>query len=212
VSSGSAIRLVARREIVERVRERSFLISTSVMAIIVILVVVLSAVFGSSSGSDVGVSDPAALPVAQAAAAAARGTDHEIRVHRVAPDRVDAELDDGSVDVVLDGRSIRSQDEPDDQLVALLQAANRQVRAQGTLESAGVKGDTLRRALDPPPLAVATIKPVDPDADTEAGFAFFAVLLLYGQLLTYGYWVAAGVVEEKASRVIEVVLAAVRPR
>ena len=42
--------------------------------------------------------------------------------------------------------------------------------------------------------------------------AFFAVLLLYGQLLTYGYWVAAGVVEEKASRVVEVILAAVRPR
>jgi ABC-2 type transport system permease protein len=38
------------------------------------------------------------------------------------------------------------------------------------------------------------------------------VLLLYGQLLTYGFWVAAGVVEEKASRVIEVILAAVRPR
>jgi ABC-2 type transport system permease protein len=96
--------------------------------------------------------------------------------------------------------------------VALLQAANRQVSAQRTLERAGVGGATLQRALDPPPLRVATVKPVDPDADAEAGFAFFAVLLLYGQLLTYGYWVAAGVVEEKASRVIEVVLAAVRPR
>jgi ABC-2 type transport system permease protein len=125
---------------------------------------------------------------------------------------VDAELSDGTVDVVLDGHSIRSQDKPDDQLVALLQAANRQVTAQRTLEQAGVKGETMQRALDPPALRVATLEPVDPDADAEAGFAFFVVLLLYGQLLTYGYWVAAGVVEEKASRVIEVVLAAVRPR
>ena len=37
------------------------------------------------------------------------------------------------------------------------------------------------------------------------------VLILYGQLLTYGYWVAAGVVEEKSSRVVEVVLSAIRP-
>jgi len=37
------------------------------------------------------------------------------------------------------------------------------------------------------------------------------VLLLYGQLLTFGFWVASGVVEEKASRVVEVLLAAIRP-
>ena len=38
------------------------------------------------------------------------------------------------------------------------------------------------------------------------------MLMLYGQLLTYGYWVAAGVVEEKSSRVIEVLLATIRPK
>ena len=56
-----------------------------------------------------------------------------------------------------------------------------------------------------------TAEPVDPDRDAKAGLAFFAILILYGQLLTYGYWVAAGVVEEKASRVIEVLLATIRP-
>jgi ABC-2 type transport system permease protein len=40
---------------------------------------------------------------------------------------------------------------------------------------------------------------------------FVGVLLLYGQLFAYGYWVAAGVVEEKSSRVVEVLLATVRP-
>jgi ABC-2 type transport system permease protein len=211
VSSLAAVRLVARREIVERVRERSFLISTSVMAIIVVLVVVLSSLFGGDGASDVGVTGRGALPVARAAAAAAAGTSKEIRVHRVTPEQAREQLADGTLDVVLDGRTIRAQDQPDDQLVALLQAAGRQVTAQRTLEQAGVRGETLRRALAPPPLRVATVKPVNADADAEAGFAFFAVLLLYGQLLTYGYWVAAGVVEEKASRVIEVVLSALRP-
>ena len=62
-----------------------------------------------------------------------------------------------------------------------------------------------------PPLRVQSVEPEDPDADAKAGLAFFAILILYGQLLTYGFWVATGVVEEKASRVIEVLLATIRP-
>ena len=57
-----------------------------------------------------------------------------------------------------------------------------------------------------------TLEPVDEPQRRLGGLAFFAILMLYGQLLTYGYWVAAGVVEEKASRVIEVLLATIRPK
>jgi ABC-2 type transport system permease protein len=42
--------------------------------------------------------------------------------------------------------------------------------------------------------------------------AFAASLLLYLQLIVYGLAVASGVVEEKASRVVEVLLAAIPPR
>jgi ABC-2 type transport system permease protein len=38
------------------------------------------------------------------------------------------------------------------------------------------------------------------------------VLLLYGQLFGYGIWVASGVIEEKASRVVEMLLSAIRAR
>ena len=57
-----------------------------------------------------------------------------------------------------------------------------------------------------------TTNPEDPDQDAKAGLAFFAILILYGQLLTYGFWVATGVVEEKSSRVIEILLATIRPK
>ena len=39
-----------------------------------------------------------------------------------------------------------------------------------------------------------------------------AVVILYGQLLGYGFWVATGVVEEKSTRVVELLLSAIRPR
>ncbi len=38
------------------------------------------------------------------------------------------------------------------------------------------------------------------------------MFLLYGQLFGYGVWVATGVIEEKASRVVEVLLSAISPR
>ena len=44
------------------------------------------------------------------------------------------------------------------------------------------------------------------------GLAIVAVILLYIAIITYGMAVAGGIVEEKASRVIEVVLSAIRPR
>ena len=62
------------------------------------------------------------------------------------------------------------------------------------------------------PLAVTTVEPVDEAAEDRGGFAFVAVLLLYGQLISMGYFVAMGVVEEKSSRVVEVVLSTLRPR
>ena len=53
---------------------------------------------------------------------------------------------------------------------------------------------------------VTTVEPVDEQREERGGFAFFAVLLLYGQLIGFGYFVAMGVVEEKSSRVVEVLL------
>ena len=90
---------------------------------------------------------------------------------------------------------IVSDEPPDDDLVDLLQVANQQVDARRRAAAAGR----------------SSAEPEDPDEDAKAALAFFAILILYGQLLTYGYWVATGVVEEKASRVIEVLLATIRP-
>ncbi len=61
-------------------------------------------------------------------------------------------------------------------------------------------------------MRVSTIKPVDPERERKGAFAFVAVLALYTQLLTFGYLLASGVVEEKASRVVEVLLATIRPK
>jgi ABC-2 type transport system permease protein len=189
VSSREAITLVARRELRERIRERSFLISTGVNIAIIVGVVILASVIGGGNTTYKVAGDPA---IVAAAAAAAQGSDVTIERVPVTAD-VRAALKDGTIDAAVQDGRILSKDKPPDELVALLQAGN------------------AARANAPPSLAVATINPVDEDADAKSGYTFFIVLVLYGQLLTYGYWVAAGVVEEKASRVVEVVLSTIRP-
>ncbi len=178
------VRLVARREYTERVREKSFLISTGITLAIVVLVVVLPSLlgFGGPSSYTVAATDPQGQAIAEQAVALSDEFDVELTVTGE------------SADVTLSGTTIRSDEPPDDELVNLLQVANQQLGARAV-----------------PPLQVVSAEPEDPDREAKAGLAFFAILILYGQLLTYGYWVASGVVEEKASRVIEVLLATIRP-
>ncbi|HET8759096.1 MAG TPA: ABC transporter permease [Solirubrobacteraceae bacterium] len=182
------IGLVAKRELRERTREKSFLISTGINVAIIVAVIALAAVLDGDGTTYKVAGDRA---VVEAAAKAAQGTD--VEVVPVSVDDVRAALEDSTIDAAVQDGRILAKDAPPDDLVALLQAGN------------------LTRGSPPPPLQVSTVEPVDEDADAKAGYTFFIVLILYGQLLTYGYWVAAGVVEEKASRVVEVVLSTIRP-
>ena len=198
-----AIRLIARREVVVRVRERSFLIGTGVSLAIIALVTLLPNVlgFGGRDSYTITALTPAAQPVVEAAVAVGRTLDADVVV------RPGATV--GDVDAALTGDAIRAEDEPDDTLVEILQAANARVRSGEALEQAGVGEREAREALSPPPLRVSTDEPEE--GEGRSGFTFFAVLLLYGQLIGIGYFVAAGVVEEKSSRVVEVLLSTVKP-
>ena len=118
----------------------------------------------------------------------------------------------GDADATLTARGIEAREQPDDVLLEVLQAANRQVRAGEALSRAGLDEQEAAAALSPPPLALRTEEPVNESREKRSGLAFFAALLLYGQLIGLGFLVASGVVEEKASRVVEVLLATMRPR
>ena len=209
-----AIALVARREVTQKLREKSFLISMSVTVALVVLVAVLPPLlgFGGRDSYEIAVSDPAVLPVAKAADRAAEAFDVGFRVRELSPAQAAAALDKGDVDAVLSARGLTSKEAPDEELTGIVQTAAREVRQAEALDRAGLSGAEVQRALNPPPLRVATTEAVDPERDRKGSFAFIAVLALYTQLLTFGYLLASGVVEEKASRVVEVLLATIQPR
>jgi ABC-2 type transport system permease protein len=72
----------------------------------------------------------------------------------------------------------------------------------------------VRKHLPPAPeLAPGTLEPSKAETtDAEVLTAMLGASLLLATLAVYGQWVVTGVVEEKANRVVEVIVAAVRPR
>jgi ABC-2 type transport system permease protein len=210
------IKLTARRELVERTRrDRSFLISTLVTLAILLAIIFVPKLLGADDPTefDVGLVGAASQPLGQALTA--QGEAAGIRINLQSPaSAADAEaaVRDGKLDLaVVDGRELVVESEPDEQLSLLAQAASRAARAQQTLQGAGVDPAEIQAALAPPPLPVRSLEPVDEDVRSKRAIATVAVFLLYGQLIGYCFAVATGVVEEKSTRVVEVLLAAVRP-
>ena len=212
MSLSRATWLVARREFSERIRSRAFQISMLITVLVVAAVGIIAGVVNDDGRSEytVGAVGPDGRAVAAAARSLGPAFDVDIEVQRErSAAAARAAVRDESVDAAVVEGVIVSLKEPPDELEQALQAAARRLRAGAALRSEGVSGAEARRVLDPPPLRTVALEGEDEGGE---GVAFVASLVLYLQLITYGIAVASGVVEEKASRVIEVLLATVRPR
>ena len=204
--------LVARRELGERVRTRATQISTLVTVLIVVAIGLAAGLLGDDGPEDftVGAQGAQAVSIAEAARATARGFDAGIEVERFTDEtQARAAARAGDVDAAVVGEEILSEDALPPELEGALQAAARQVRGADALRGEGVEPAAAQRALAPPALHVRTL---GTDDEGRRGIAFVASLLLYLQLIVVGLAVASGVVEEKSSRVVEILLSAIPPR
>jgi len=205
--------IVARRECVERARDRGFQGSTSITLVLLVGIVVISALFNRPTTFDLAVVGSGSDAIARDVAAAAKALDIGVQVHELA-DAAGARraVAGGDADAaVVDGERIIVHASPPAQLVGLIQAASLRERSKQALVSGGLSEQQVDQALLQAPLPVEALEPVNAKHREAASVAFVGVLVLYGQLFAYGYWVASGVVEEKSSRVVEVLLATVRP-
>lgn len=215
VGTLEAIRLVARREFVTRTGDRSFLISTAVTVLIIVGVVVGPRLFGGGPASyDVAVSGDQAAALADAIATTGDAVELDVTAQAVTADRATLaeQVAAGDLDAAVVGDEIVVDSELPTELETVLQQASRDVRIAAGLEAAGVPPEAVPQLLAPPPLTVATLQEVDDEESSGTeGLAFFATFILYGQVLGYGFTVAGGVVEEKSTRVVEVLLSTLRP-
>ena len=204
--------IVARREFVERGRDRGFLISTAITLLVLVGVIVATSLLGGETQYRLGAVDDA-RQVAERSVQAAQLLDVDVELVTTSDDAAAvAAVREGRLDAaVIGGAEIVVRSEPPAELVGIVQAVSQRTRTEDALRGAGLSDDQIRAALDQAPMEIRALEPVDDRRRENSAVAFVGVLALYGQLFAYGYWVAAGVVEEKSSRVVEVLLATVRP-
>lgn len=213
-SAARTVGLVARREFDTRVRTRSFLIGLLVTILLLGGVTVLPALLAGDGAVRLGYLAEENNALAQPLRAAAEAAEVDLGITDV-PDEAAARdrLAAGDLDAALlpdgDGYRLLVQSEEDPALSAVVQTAVAQVGVGEVLAEQGV--DPAALAAAGRPVRLDQVDPPDPQAAERTGIAFVVVLLLYVQLLTFGIAVAMGVVEEKSSRVVEVLLATIRP-
>lgn len=145
--------------------------------------------------------------------AASMGKD--VTTSAVSPDDVEsALLDDGVAAVVsVDATTVTATvaESLDPSLQAVLTSLAQQIAlSQAVTDLGGDPGAVAQQLTE---ATVATV-PLDPPDAVDPGkivAAYLVGILLYVALMTCGQMIAQGVVEEKSSRVIEILLATVRP-
>jgi ABC-2 type transport system permease protein len=212
LSAPQAVMLVAKREFVTQTRSRSFVIGLVVTIVIFGIYGLVFRFIGDQTSSDtIGVTPETAelTPVLQQAASAADRTLTIVDVNRAEGEQ---QVRDDDLDALLTGAPGSYQLIGRDSVGSDLQRIVEGVIQQRTL------GDALTSAGQNPVLvaqrgtvAVTTLEPADPERGQRLGLAIVTSVLLFMSLIGYGTAVAQGVVEEKSSRVVELLLATVRP-
>ncbi|WP_278235665.1 ABC transporter permease [Isoptericola sp. AK164] len=215
-STRGAWRLVMQREIVTRVMNKAFVIG---LVTSLVVIAALAAFFAWQANrvdtSTVAVSgaDSAAVAAATSAGevAAAEGGNTEVEVLETADaDAARAALESGDADAWLhpgdDGWVLAGQGEPGGDLQRYVSTAVEQQVVAANAEAAGTSVAELSAGAE------LTTEALEPDAVGEQAlfFATFALsFLFFAGAITSGNMIASSVVEEKQSRLVEIIATAV---
>ena len=213
MSPRDAIKLVAGREISMRGKDKSFVYSTLITLGVIVVVILLNLAASGDESYTVGYVGDEARTVAEFVESSSGSVDVEVELESFDDvGAAESALSDGEVDGVVTEDTLLFNEESPGQLETLAQSAHADALVQEELRSQGLSNREITRALTPEPLDVEFLDPPDPNQEQNGTVAFIGVILLYGQIIGYGYWVASGVVEEKATRVVELLLSTIRPR
>lgn len=216
-AASGAVRLIAQREIRQRVRGRVFRFATVLLLLgVAAAVVIPAATKGKTRVQQVGVAGARTPVVQQAINAAGADLHTTIRVTDL-PSQAAADdaLRAGRIDLaVVDGTQVRMKRTPGEhdatQTVQLARAIAQVLGMLTAFREAGLSASQQAQLAHAHPLPVVGL---EPRKKTTAGqtTAAVAVVVLFLMLTQYLTWTLIGVMEEKSSRVVEVLLSAVRP-
>jgi ABC-2 type transport system permease protein len=207
--------LVARREWNQRVRTLAFRISTVISILIVVLLVAVPQMYGGGASPTrtvglIGRSSPE-LPTL------VRDFGDQLDLSVTTRLFIDESagrtaLRAGDVSVLLvDQEELVWEAEPDEQLRAIVASSVGVLERQEAIGELGLTPEQAQRLLRSPELASTSLEPATKEREARRALATVALVLLFMAIVFYGGFLLTGVVEEKSSRVVEVLLSRLRP-
>ncbi len=232
------ILLVARREWWTRLRQRSFVITTLVQVLFVAAAGALPVIVAAFSDdgpstsrilvldqADAGVADRLA-PYVITPGDADDGDIVELVPSDLGVDDARGEVDDGNADAALvasradDGGlafTYINQDGESDSLSQQVFAGAAAITLEDRLSQSGIDEEAFDQATAPPVFTLESpnLEAVAEDEEIsgiEVALSYFFTIIMFMAIMLYGTWVAQGVVEEKSSRIMEIMINAATPR
>jgi ABC-2 type transport system permease protein len=205
---------VARRDFMQRARSKAFLITT---------LVTIAAIFGLVPLIAQDVLDPAPVVVGTVGAtppgfeprldAVAEAFGFEVKLEKAdSLQSAEQKATDGDLDVVVvDGRELVFARSEDARLSAALNAVLQGISRDAAIADLGLSAEDAARIVAPPSLDERIVAEPDPEDMPRMVGAQIGSILLYMAILIFGQFIMMGVMEEKQSRVVEVVLSKVKP-
>jgi ABC-2 type transport system permease protein len=214
-----AVVLVARREILVRLRSRTFAAFTFVMVVLVVIGIVAASLLNGPAASAsapavrVGFSGGSqALEQSFESTAALLSVD--VSVSDISDEAAGrAKLTAGKLDMLVTGSATTPAAAVTDAVPAMAEIALDAAAQTARLNAAGLPPSAVTSVMNGVPFEnVKLPEPSSPSESTTNVLAALGVcIVLYITLGAYGQFVAQGVVEEKATRMMEILLASVRP-
>jgi ABC-2 type transport system permease protein len=225
---------IARREYLQRVRSRTFMVVTALLAVLGLAIATVPLLIQLVAGDEV-----IQLAVHGEDAQVQSATTHSLdqilgdggdTTYEVVPadnaESARAQVADGDLDGLV--RVSRGSDEelsfevvtdagPTSSWVFAVRQAMTQVSIADRLERAGIDPSQAGEIFAPTPIEIVPVDPQQAEgADEAVGadyiLAYALVILTFMAIITYGTWVANSVAEEKSSRVMELLVTAATPR
>ena len=210
--------LIARREFTTRVRSRFFIIGTIVFAALLAGYIVVQAevINRATTTVTVGFSGDAAV-LAQPLKTAAAAEKVKVVIHQVADAQAGkAQVQSGDLDASVSGDAaapdVAVKDDLNPTIGATLDALAKKVALNRAVTAAGADPGAIESKVAAAGIKLTLLDPHAAERAQRTVVGVFIAALLYVSLVLYGQLVAQGVVEEKANRIIEILLSTVRAR
>jgi ABC-2 type transport system permease protein len=216
LGSVEAVRLVAGREVTTKMRSKAFIITTVATLVLLVGFALVMKLVGGGSDATVGVT-PQVSALAAPLKTTAGQIGQNVDVRTVDEQDGRAQVADGSLDaLVVDagaGGALRVvvKKDLDDNLRNALNVLAGQLALDRAIVDLGGDPAEVRTSVAGASVDVEPLEEPYPYQSGQLVLGIVAGILIYMSLLLNGQLVAQGVVEEKSSRVVELLLSTIRP-